>query len=330
MSNVAVRHGKAAVITAHGGPECLAIREEEVQAPPPEHVLVKVAASGLNFHDVIERRTGYPDSSDLPMRTGFEGAGIVIANGAEVGAPAIGDRVVWGASAGSHAEYVTMPAASTIPVPDWLSLVDAAAVFSQGLTAHYLATSLRSFTVGDTALVWAAAGGVGRILTQLLVRQGVRVLAATSSEVKAAAAREAGAELSVSYDEVAAAVAQLTGGGKVDVVFDSIGAPTFDTSLSCVRGRGLLVAYGRSGGPVPPVDLYRLSSAGSVQLVRPRLVDFIATREDLVHRASELFSAVEAGDVTVRVDASYALDDIARAHRVLESRTVIGKVVICP
>ncbi|HKS45843.1 MAG TPA: quinone oxidoreductase [Amycolatopsis sp.] len=321
---------RAAVLKAHGGPERLAVESKEVPAPRAGHLLVRVAAAGLNFHDVIERRSGYPGRPAPPTGTGLEGAGEVIAVGPGVTEAKVGDQVAWAAVESSHAQYVEVPVADAIPVPGWLGAVDAAAVAAQGLTAHYLAFSLRSFAAGDTALVWAAAGGVGRLLTQFLAARGVRVIAATSSEVKAAVAREAGAERSVRYEDVPDAVRESTGGAGVDVVFDGIGAPTFDVSLGSVRRRGLLVVYGRAGGQVPPVDLFRLSGAGSVQLVRPRFIDFVATREELLFRSDELFAAIRSKDVTVRVEAVFSLEDIADAHRLLESRAAIGKVVILP
>ena len=321
---------RAAVITSHGGPECLAVENVETPSPRSDHVVVKVMAAGLNFHDVIERSTGYPGQTPPPMRTGLEGAGTVTAVGTAVTEFRVGDRVAWAAVPGSHAQFVEVPADSAIPLPPWLDPVDAAAVCSQGLTAHYLANSLRNITDGQTALVWAAAGGVGRLLTQLLAAKGVRVFAATSSPAKADAAIAAGAERAVANSDVAGAVSELTGGEGVDVVFDGVGAPTFDASLASVRRRGLLVIYGRAGGQVPPVDLFRLSSAGSVQLVRPRLTDFLTSRGELLHRATELFDAMHSGVVTVRVEATYPLDRIQDAHRQLESRAVIGKVVILP
>jgi NADPH:quinone reductase len=321
---------RAAIVTAHGGPECLAVEDVPMPAPRPGHLLVEVAAAGLNFHDVIERRSGYPGQALPPLRTGLEAAGTVAAVGSGVSAPAIGNRVVWAAVPGSHAQYVEVPAEVAIPVPAWLDLVDAAAVCSQGLTAHYLTNSLRPVAAGDTVLVWAAGGGVGRLLTQFLAAKGARVIAATSSPAKVEAALAAGAERAVLGPEVPATVKELTDAAGVDVVFDGVGAPTFDMSLASVRRRGLLVVYGRAGGQVPPIDLFRLSSAGSVQLVRPRLTDFLTSREELIYRATELFDAIHRGDVTVRIETTYPLDQIREAHRLLESRAVIGKVVVLP
>lgn len=321
---------RAAIITHHGDPECLTVEDVDVPAPRPGHLLVRVEAAGLNFHDVIERRSGYPGRPEPPLRTGLEGAGTVTAVGDGVTEVSVGERVMWGAADGSHAEVVEVPESAAIPIPDWLDVVQAAAVCSQGLTAHYLSSSLRDLAAGDTTLVWAAAGGVGRLLTQMLSARGVRVLAATSTAEKAAVAQEAGAERTARYVDVTSAVREFTDGTGVDVVYDGIGAPTFDTSLAAVRTRGLLVVYGRAGGQVPPVDLFRLSSAGSVQLVRPRFVDFVASRHELLGRAKDLFGWIEKGVVTARVDTTFTLDEIAEAHRLLESRAVIGKVVILP
>ena len=321
---------RAAVISHHGDPECLTVEEVDVPVPSPGHVLVRVEAAGLNFHDVIERRSGYPGQPEPPLRTGLEGAGTVTDVGEGVTEVSVGDRVMWGAANGSHAEVVEVPESAAIPIPDWLDSIQAAAVCSQGLTAHYLASSLRDLAAGDTALVWAAAGGVGRLLTQVLSAKGVRVLAATSTAEKSAVAKEAGAERITPYADVLSAVDEFTDGTGLDVVYDGIGAPTFDTSLAAVRTRGLLVVYGRAGGQVPPVDLFRLSGAGSVQLVRPRFMDFVTSRHELLGRAKDLLGWIEKGVVTARVDITLTLDEIAEAHRLLESRAVIGKVVILP
>lgn len=321
---------RAVVVSAHGGPENLVVEEVDRPDPAPGEVLIEVEAAGLNFHDVIDRQSGYPGQPPPPSRTGLEGAGTVVALGSSVREVSVGQRVMWGAVPGSHAEFLTVPVAKAVPLPDWVAPADAAAVCAQGLTAHYLAHSLRTTTPGDTALVWAAAGGVGRLLTQMLAAQGVRVIAATSSTVKAEAAREAGAVRTVRPPDVETAVAEMTDGAGVDVVYDGVGEPTFDTSLASVRRRGLLVVFGRAGGQVPPVDLFRLSGAGSVQLVRPRLADFVSTRQELIRRAEDLMEAIREGVVTVRIDGTYRLDDIADAHRRLESRNVIGKIVVLP
>ncbi|CDO86161.1 hypothetical protein AWC29_29395 [Mycobacterium triplex] len=321
---------RAAVITAYGGPENIVIKEVDKPTPQPGNVLVAVQAAGLNFRDIIERRGLLPGEPRPPVRAGVEGAGIVVAAAAGITEPAVGDRVMWAHIRGSHAELVEVPVQETIKLPPWLGAVDAAAICSQGLTAHYLANSLRLTVAGDSALVWAAAGGVGRLLTQMLAAKGARVIAAVSSEAKAEAALAAGAERAVLYSEVKTAIDVLTDGVGVDVVFDGVGGSTFDTSLASVRRRGMLVVYGIAGGPLPPVDPRRLYLAGSVYLVRPGLAHFIATRDELLYRAKELFAAIESGMITVRIDGKYPLSDIADAHRALESRATIGKVVLLP
>jgi NADPH:quinone reductase len=223
-----------------------------------------------------------------------------------------------------------VPAVEAIPLPSWLSAVDAAAMCVQGLTAHYLSNSLRAMAPGDTALVWAAAGGVGRFVTQLLAAKGVRVIAAVSSETKAKAALVGGAERAMLFSDVKTTVDELTDGTGVDVVFDGVGASTFDTSLGSVRPRGMLVCYGGSGGMLPPIDPTRLMIAGSVHFVRPRFADFVASRAELLQRTNELFGSIERGDLAIRVEEKYRLADIADAHRALESRTTVGKIVVLP
>ncbi|HKR52193.1 MAG TPA: quinone oxidoreductase [Pseudonocardiaceae bacterium] len=320
---------RSVVITAYGGPENLAVVDREVPVPRPGNVVVEVEAAGLNAYDVIERQGGIPYQPPPPISAGIEGAGTVVAAASGVAEAALGQRVMWAFGPGSHAQFVEVPAVATVPLPPWLHAVEAAAVCAQGLTAHYLADSLRITAAGDTALVLAAAGGVGRLLTRLLVARGVRVIAAVSSDVKAEVALAAGAQRAVRYGEVEGVVKELTGGEGVDVVFDGVGAPTFDMSLNSVRHRGMLVVYGNSGGPIPPVDLSRFSG-GSVLFASPSLHHFIASREELLYRANELFAAIERGDVTIRIDGQYPISNIADAHQSLESREVIGKVVVLP
>ncbi|MEV6338859.1 zinc-binding dehydrogenase [Nocardia vinacea] len=321
---------QAGVITAYGGPECLVVQDIETPVPRPGNIVVQVDAAGLNFYDIVERRGYFPGQSNPPLRAGVEGAGTVVATAGDVTTPAVGERVMWVHVPGSHAQFVEVPAVEAIPLPQWLDAVDAAAVCVQGLTAHYLANSLRPMAEGDTALVWAAAGGVGRLLTQMLAAKGAHVIAATSSAAKAREATAAGAECSVLYADVRDAVDESTDGVGVDVVFDGVGAPTFDMSLASVRPRGLLAVYGGAGGALPPVEPFRFASAGSVQFARPRLTDFLSSRRELLHRAEELLSLVHSGDVTVRIAARYPLADIAEAHRALESRATVGKVVLVP
>lgn len=321
---------RAALIAAYGGPENLVVDDVERPTPLTGNVLVQVEAAGLNYWDIIERQGLLPDQPPPPLRAGVEGAGTVVAVAPGVTEPVVGDRVMWAHTPGSHAQVVEVPAAQTIPLPPWLSTIDAAAVCVQGLTAHFLANSVRIMAAGDSALVWAAAGGVSRLLTQMLAAKRVRVIAAVSSQAKAEAALAAGADRAVLYPEVKVVVNDLTDGAGVDVVFDGVGAPTFDTSLDCVRRRGMFVVYGNAGGSLPPIETGRLFAAGSVHFVRPGLAHFIASRDELLYRANELFSAIERREVTVRVDATYPLSGICDAHKALESRSVIGKVVVLP
>lgn len=321
---------RAVIITRHGGPEVLSIENLDTPDPRPGHVLVRLEAAGLNFHDVVERQSGYPGQGDPPMQTGQEGCGTIVDVGPDVEDLEPGSLVMWASGGSSHADFVEVAADQAIPVPSWMRAADAAAICSQGLTAHYLATSITDMQPDSTALVWAAAGGVGRLLTQMLTTRGVRVLAAVSSEAKQAVALEAGAERAVLNDEVADTAKEMTGGAGVDAVFDGVGAPTFDVSLSSVRRRGLLVVYGRAGGQVPPIEIGRLSAAGSVMLIRPRFADFNASREELLGRAAEVLEWLRTGKVSTRVDATFRLDEIADAHRLLESRQVVGKVLIQP
>jgi NADPH:quinone reductase len=321
---------RAAVITAYGGPENIIVTEVDRPTPRPGHVVVEVEAAGLNFWDIVERQGVLPGSPTPPTRAGIEGAGTVVDVAADVSEPAVGDRVMWANRSGSHAQLVEVPAAETMPLPPGLSAIDAAAVCLQGLTAHFLANSLRVTVAGDSALVWAAAGGVGRLLTQMLAAKGVRVIAAVSTDAKVDAALAAGAERAALYPDVKAVVDELTGSGGVDIVFDGVGAPTFDTSLASVRRRGIFVVYGNAGGFLPPVDSGRFFAAGSVHFVRPGLAHFVATRDELLYRANDLIASIHRGELTVRVDRTFPLAEIADAHRTLESRTTIGKVILLP
>lgn len=321
---------RAAFITAFGGAENIAISDVGQPTPRSGTIVVQVEAAGLNYYDIVERYGNFPDQPQPPLRAGVEGAGTVVAVGPDVSEAAVSDRVMWMHVPGSHAQFVEVPAAEAIPLPDWLAFSDAAAVCVQGLTAHYLANSVRTADAGDTALVWAAAGGVGRLLTQMLTAKGVRVIAATSNDAKAQAARDAGAVSAVPYSDVKAAVEDLTAGVGVDVVYDGVGAPTFEAGLASVRSRGLLAVYGGAGGRLQPVDPWLLAAAGSVQFTRTRLHDFTATREELLNRAGEVIAAIQSGEITVRIEATYPLDDISDAHRALESRSTIGKIIVVP
>lgn len=293
-------------------------------------MLVDVAASGVNYIDTYQRSGLYPIRA--PFVPGLEGAGRIVALGEGVTGLSTGDRVGWAAAAGSYAEQAIVDAARAIPVPDGVADDVAAAVFLQGLTAHYLATSTYPVQQGDSVLVHAAAGGVGLLLTQIVKLRGGRVIATVSTDEKAELARAAGADEVIRYDQVdfSAETRRLTAGRGVPAVFDGVGRTTFDGSLATLRPRGIMVLYGAASGPVPPVDPQRLNSGGSLFLTRPSLVHYTGTREELLARAGDLFGWIEAGKLDVRIGGRYPLADARRAHEDLEGRRSTGKLLLVP
>jgi NADPH:quinone reductase len=322
---------RAVVVQRTGGPETLQIEEVEPSRPGPGEVAVDVAAAGVNFIDVYQRTGVYP--RDLPFVAGSEGAGTVVEIGPDVDDFAAGDRVAWAMVPGAgYAERVVVPADRCVAVPEGVDSETAAAVILQGMTAHFLSESTFPARSGQTALVHAAAGGVGLLLTQMLAAKGVRVLATTSTEEKAALAREAGAAEVVRYTEadVVAEVQRITDGRGVDVVYDGVGRSTFDASLDCLAPRGMMVLFGASSGPVPPFDPQDLNKKGSLFLTRPSLAHYIASREELVDRASSVFEKVAAAELDVRVGGRYGLEEAGRAHEDLEGRRTAGKLLVVP
>ncbi len=326
---------RAIIATAAGGPEVLQLTDVPEPRPEPGEVLVRVAAAGVNFIDTYRRSGTYPMA--FPHVVGSEGAGEVVEVGADVTTIAVGDRVAWSAAPGSYAELVRVREDDALVVPPGVPDDVAGAIPLQGLTAHYLVTSTFAVTAGQDLLVHAAAGGVGLLLTQLAAQRGARVIATVGSAEKEQLARAAGAADVIRYRELddltaelPAAVRALTGGRGVDAVYDSVGKDTFDASLASVARRGMLVLFGASSGPVPPFDPQRLNAAGSVFLTRPTLGDYTASRDELTWRATELFDAVRAGTLDVRVGATYPLADAADAHRALEGRATTGKVLLLP
>jgi NADPH2:quinone reductase len=318
-----------------GGPDVLELVELPDPVPGAGQVLVKVAAAGLNFIDTYRRAGIYPMA--YPHVVGSEGAGVVAALGDGGTDLAVGDRVAWSDGPGSYAELVLVPADRLVRVPEGVDLEVAAAVPLQGMTAHYLATSTYAVQPGDDVLVHAAAGGVGLLLTQLVVARGGRVIATVSTEEKEALARGAGADVVIRYDQLGDLTAELpklvkeaTGGKGVAVVYDGVGRTTFDASLASLKPRGMMVLFGGSSGQVPPFDIQRLNSGGSLFLTRPTLGFYVATTDELRWRASELFEAVQAGTLDVRIGARFALADAADAHRALEGRATTGKVILIP
>jgi NADPH:quinone reductase len=319
---------RAIVITRNGGPEVLEPGERPDPEPGPGEVLIDVAAAGVNFIDVYYRTGAYP--LELPYTPGVEAAGTVAAVGEGVREFSPGDRVAWANVQGAYAEKAVVPAAKVVPVPDGIEPEDAAASLLQGMTAHYLTRSTYPVQAGDTVLVHAAAGGMGLLLTQAAKALGARVIATASTPEKEKLAKDAGADVTMGYDGFPGRVRELTGGEGVAVVYDGVGAPTFDGSLDSVRRRGTLVLYGAAGGPVPPFDPQRLNRAGSVYLTRPSLVHFIEEREELLERAADVYGWVRSGDVKVHVGHRYDLADAATAHADLEARRSTGKLLVIP
>ena len=317
-------------VTEPGGPERLELVETDLPEAGPGQVRIETRACGVNYIDVYFRTGLYPRPT--PFVLGLEGAGVVESVGDGVDGLSPGDRVAWSTAPGSYATALVAPADGLVAVPDGVSDEVAAASMLQGMTAHYLVHGCRDTRPGDTALVHAAAGGAGLWLVQTLVRAGARVIGTCSTAEKEALARGAGAEHVIRYTEVdfAEEVRRLTEGRGVDVVYDSVGATTFEGSLSCLRPRGLLALYGQSSGPVPPFDLGRLNGLGSLFVTRPSLAHYSADRAELEERAGAVLGAVAAGDISVRIGAEYPLADAAEAHRALEGRTTTGKVLLRP
>ena len=320
----------AVVVRRTGGPEVLRWEPVEVAEPGAGQVRVRLAAAGLNYIDVYFRTGLYP--RPLPFVTGLEGAGVVEATGPGVTGLAAGDRVAWASVPGSCAESLLAPEAQLVRVPEGVALDVAAAVMLQGMTAHYLAHATRTTRPGDVALVHAAAGGVGLLLIQTLKAAGATVIGTCSSAEKEALAREAGADHVIRYDrgDFAEEARRGSGGRGCDVVYDSVGRATFEGSLRSLRPRGLLALFGQSSGPVPPFDLGRLGTLGSLFITRPSLAHYTAERAELELRASAVLGVVARGELRVRIGARFPLEKTAEAHRALEARATTGKVLLVP
>ena len=316
-----------------GGPEVLSVAEREAPRPGPGQVVVEVAAAGVNFADIYQREGVGGYRQELPFVPGMEGAGTVAAVADGVTGLAVGDRVAWTGGAGGtggYAEQVALPADRVVPVPEEISLQVAAAVILQGLTAHYLVTSTYPVREGDVAVVHAAAGGVGLLLTQMVKRRGGTVIATTSGGEKDELAREAGADHVTGYGGFREVVEQVTGGRGAHVVYDGVGKDTFDDSLAALRPRGMMVLYGAASGQVQPLDPQRLNAGGSLFLTRPTLAHYIADAAELRWRADEVFDQVVGGELDVRIGGSYPLADAARAQRDLAARRTTGKLLLIP
>ena len=313
-----------------GGPDVLKVTEREAPRPEPGEVVVEVAAAGVNYMDIYQREGVGNYRPELPFVPGAEGAGTVAAVGEGVRGLAIGDRVAWAGQGSSYAEQVSLPAGRVVPVPDGVNLQVAAAAILQGMTAHYLCASTYSVREGDFAVVHAAAGGVGLLLTQMVKRRGGIVVATTSGGEKAVLALRAGADHVTHYDGLGDMIDEVTGGAGAHVVYDGVGRDTFDDSLAALRPRGMMVLYGAASGQVPPVDPQRLNSGGSLFLTRPTLAHYIADVEELRWRAGEVFDWIAKGELDVRIGGTYPLADAARAQEDLAGRRTTGKLLLLP
>jgi NADPH:quinone reductase len=319
---------KAARVHANGGPDVLSVDELPVPEPGPGEARVRVRFSGVNFIDTYQRSGLY--AVDLPFTPGSEAAGEVDAVGADVVEVAPGDRVAYASVRGSYAEHAIVPVEKLVPVPAGVGLDVAAAAMLQGMTAHYLAHDIGRLEEGRTALVHAAAGGVGLLLVQMAKRLGARVIGTVSTDEKAALARAAGADAIVLYtrESFLERARAFTDEQGVDVVFDSVGNTTFEDSLRSLRPRGLMVSFGQSSGPVPPFHVLELSRGGSLFLTRPTLQHYTATRAALLERAGEVLAAISDGWLDVRIDRTLELAEAGEAHRLLEGRATAGKLLL--
>ncbi|WP_067466006.1 quinone oxidoreductase family protein [Nocardia amamiensis] len=320
---------RAIQVSEHGGPEVLKYVEVPDPQIGPDQLLVDTQAIGVNFIDTYVRTGRYPQ--DVPYIPGSEGTGVVAEVGANVTEFSVGDRVAWAAAPGSYAAKVAVNAAVAVAVPERVDPPVAASALLQGMTAHYLIESIYKPEPGETVLVHAGAGGVGLILTQLLTARGVRVITTVSSDDKETLSRAAGAAEVLRYgDELAGQVRKLTDGVGVAAVYDGVGAATFESSLASLRVRGMLALFGGASGPVPPFDLLRLSTSGSLFVTRPSLVHYTRDRAELAWRAGDVLDAIANGTLNIRIGATYPLADAEQAHRDLEGRKTTGSIVLLP
>lgn len=321
---------KAIVVKESGSTDKLLFEEVEDPAPGNGDLLVEVGAAGLNFIDTYHREGLYP--LELPFTPGLEGAGTVTAIGEGVDDFAVGERVAWVNVLGSYAERHVVPAADAIPVPDEVSTDLAAAVMLQGITAHYLATSTFPLSVGDRCLVHAGAGGVGRLLTQIAKKTGAHVITTVGTEEKAELSRTAGADDVIVYTKVGfrEEIENRYGPNSLDVVYDGVGAATFDDSIDLLQPRGMMVTFGNASGPVPDVSPLLLAQKGSIFLTRPTMKHYMRTHAELMERVTDLFDWISDGSLDVHIDRTYPLEEAAKAHEALEGRETTGKVLLKP
>jgi NADPH2:quinone reductase len=321
---------KAVRVHQYGGPEVLTQEDIPVPEPKAGEARVKIEAVGVNFIDIYQRTGLYP--LQTPFTLGMEGAGIVDAVGAGVSEVKPGDRVAYAMILGSYAEYAVVPAWRLAPLPANIDARSGAALMLQGMTAHYLTHSTYPLKKGESALVHAAAGGVGLLLIQIAKQLGATVIGTVSTEAKAKLAKDAGADHLILYTQTdfADEVKKITAGRAVHVVYDSVGQSTFEKSLDCLRPRGYMVLFGQSSGPVPPFDAGKLAAKGSLFLTRPTLIHYTLDRAELLGRAGDLFNWTASGKLKLRIDKTFALAEAAEAHRQLEGRRTAGKIILLP
>jgi len=321
---------KAIQVSQTGGPEVLVPVDLPIPKPKANEAVVQIKAAGVNFIDVYLREGRYP--APLPFVNGQEAAGVVTEIGSEVTLVQPGDRVAYAGVTGSYAEYAAAPASRLVKIPDDVSFEQAAAAMLQGMTAHYLLHSTYKLQSGETALVHAAAGGVGLLLVQMAKKIGARVIGTAGTNDKAQLARDAGADECIVYTEVdfETETRRLTDGKGVNVVYDGVGKATFEKGLNVLLPRGYMVLFGGSSGAVPPFDLIKLSQKGSLFITRPTLVHYTATREELEWRATDVLQMIAAGELKLRIHKTYPLDEAAQAHRDLEGRKTTGKLLLIP
>lgn len=321
---------KAIVVHNAGGPENLALEQVPDPEPGPDDLLVEVEYAGVNFIDTYHRKGLYP--LDLPFTPGVEGAGTVLAVGGEVSGIEVGDKVGWVNALGTYAGRQVVPAESAIPVPDDIDMRVVAAVLLQGMTAHYLATDTFPLSRGDNCVIHAGAGGVGLLLTQIARMNDAYIITTVGTREKAELSRAAGADEVIIYTEqdFQEGVEDLVGPNEIDVVFDGVGASTFEKGLDLLRPRGMMVTFGNASGPVPEISPLILARKGSLFLTRPTMAHYVQTRKELLGRANDLFDWIAAGTLDVRIGAEYPLEQAADAHRALEGRQTTGKVILHP
>ena len=321
---------QAIQILNNGSADVLTLRDLPTPAPAAGEALIRIEASGVNFIDIYYREGRYP--AELPLILGEEAAGTVVSVATEVTRFKPGDRVAWRGVPGTYAQFAVAPAERLVAIPDGLSSQQAAAAMTQGMTAHYLSHSTYAIQSGDEVLIHAGAGGTGSLLIQMAKARGARVFTTVSTEEKAELARAARADEIILYtqEDFAAKVKKLASNGGLPVVYDSVGKSTFERSLAVLRPRGLMVLFGGASGPVPPFDLIRLSTLGSLYVTRPTLNNYVVSRSELEARAKSVFDAVLNGSLKLRIEHTYALADAAQAHRDLESRRTTGKLLLIP